>query len=60
MALLAAARPNATAAQIRSAILGTVDKVPALAGKVATGGRVNAFAALQQLSTGLGPITLHR
>ncbi len=51
VALLAAARPSATGAQIRSAILGSVDVVPNLAGKVATGGRVNAFAALQRLTT---------
>ncbi|MFM9058220.1 MAG: S8 family peptidase [Planctomycetaceae bacterium] len=55
VALLAAARPNATAAQIRAAILGTVDKVPALAGKVATGGRVNAFAAMQLLTAEVPP-----
>jgi len=46
VALLASVRPNASAGQIRSAILGSVDAVPALAGKVATGGRLNAFAAL--------------
>jgi subtilisin family serine protease len=49
VALLAAVRPNASAVQIRSAILGTVDPVPALAGKVATGGRLNAFAALGRI-----------
>lgn len=49
VALLASVRPNATAAQIRSAILGAADPVPALAGKVATGGRLNAFAALGRI-----------
>lgn len=52
VALLAAAKPTATVAEIRSAILGSVDKVPGLEGKVATGGRVNAFAALQRLMSG--------
>ena len=50
VALLAAARPNAGVASIRAAILGSADPVAALAGKVATGGRVNAFAALQRLT----------
>jgi hypothetical protein len=49
VALLASVRPAATVAQIRSAILGSVDLVPALAGKVATGGRLNAFAALGRI-----------
>ena len=37
VALMAAVRPNATAAQIRSAVLGSVDRVSALAGRVSTG-----------------------
>lgn len=49
VALMAAVRPNATAAQIRSAVLGSVDRVASLAGKVATGGRLNAFAALGRI-----------
>lgn len=49
VALLASVRPNATVAQIRSAILNSVDHVPALAGKVASGGRLNAFAALGRI-----------
>ena len=57
VALLAAARPNATGAQIRAAILDSVDKVPALAGKVATGGRVNAYAALQRLTASVAAPT---
>lgn len=50
VALLASARPNASVQQIRDAILGSVDAVPSLAGKVASGGRVNAFAALGRLT----------
>ena len=49
VALLASVRPNASGAQIRSAILGSVDMVPALVGKVAGGGRVNAVAAVERL-----------
>lgn len=49
VALLAAANPQATAAQIRTAILATAVPIPSLAGKVATGGLVNAAAALAAL-----------
>ena len=46
VALMAAANPQATAAQIRAAILSTVVPVAGLAGKVATGGLLNAAAAV--------------
>jgi subtilisin family serine protease len=49
VALLAAANPRATAADIRRAILSTVKPVAALAGKVATGGLVNAAAAVRAI-----------
>jgi subtilisin family serine protease len=49
VALLAAAKPGISVAEVRSAILGSVDHLPALTGKVATGGRLNAFAALGSL-----------
>jgi hypothetical protein len=45
-ALLKAQEPNRTAAEIRSAILSGVDARPDLAGRVATGGRLNAYTAL--------------
>jgi hypothetical protein len=48
-ALACAAAPNATASQIRNAILGGVDKVAALQGKVASGGVLNAYHTLQLL-----------
>ncbi len=54
VALLAAAKPGITVAEVRTAILDSVDHPPALAGKVATGGRLNAFAALGSL--GLAPV----
>lgn len=46
VALVAAANPGLTGAQIRSRILGTVDPVTALGGKVATGGRLNLRRAV--------------
>ena len=54
VALMAAANPQATASQIRSAILSTAVPVASLAGKVATGGLINAAAALN-LITGTEP-----
>ena len=44
--------PNATVAQIRSAILQGVDQLPSLAGKVSTGGRLNAYNTLRLLTQG--------
>ncbi|MSR26046.1 MAG: hypothetical protein EXS06_03360 [Planctomycetaceae bacterium] len=52
VALLAAANPRATAAELRTAILSTTVPLPALAGKVATGGLVNAAAALAAVGGG--------
>jgi subtilisin family serine protease len=49
VALLKAARPAATADQVRAAILSTATPVAGLAGKVATGGLVNAAAAVAAL-----------
>jgi subtilisin family serine protease len=45
-ALVKAAHPGFTVAQLKSAILGGVDPVAGLAGKVSTGGRLNACKAL--------------
>ncbi len=44
--LLLSLDPGMSAATLRSRILGSVDRLPALAGKVATGGRLNAARAL--------------
>ncbi len=41
-ALALAAQPNLTVDQLRALLLKSVDKVPGLQGKVATGGRINA------------------
>jgi thermitase len=41
--------PKLTNAQIKDAILSNVDKLPSLNGKVASGGRLNAYKALKSL-----------
>jgi subtilisin family serine protease len=43
--------PNATVAEIKNAILGGVDRIAGLSGKVATGGRLNAYNTLRLLNT---------
>jgi uncharacterized repeat protein (TIGR01451 family) len=45
-ALILANAPGRTTAQVKSAILDTVDPVPKLAGKTVTGGRLNAARAI--------------
>jgi len=45
-ALVLARRPNATPAELKQALLGSVDVLPGLAGKVATSGRMNVRRAL--------------
>ena len=52
VALLAAANPQASASRIRNAILSTTTPTASLAGKVATGGMLNAFAAVQAIRSG--------
>jgi thermitase len=54
-ALVKSANPSLSAATIRSVILNTVDPVSSLSGKVSTGGRINASAAVASaLSTDPG------
>ncbi len=43
--------PNASVAEIKNALLGGVDRVAGLSGKVATGGRLNAYNTLRLLNT---------
>ena len=50
-ALLKSAFPNATSMDLKEAILGGVDVVDSLKGKVTTGGRVNAYNSLMQMSS---------
>ena len=56
VALLAAAKPGITVAEVRAAILGRTTPVAALAGKTVTGGRLNAFAALASLNVAAAPV----
>jgi len=42
--------PNATVAEIKNALLGGVDRVSSLGGKVLTGGRLNAYNTLRLLN----------
>ena len=47
--LLFSLKPSATVTQVRNALLAGVDPLPSLAGKTATGGRLNAWKALAAL-----------
>ena len=57
-ALLASLQPEATPAQLKQQILAGVDSLPQLQDKVASGGRLNAGAALQNRHH--GPHLLHQ
>jgi subtilisin family serine protease len=68
--LLLSVNPHLTVAQLRNAILNTVDRKASLSGKVSTGGRINARAALASVVTnftvtiskagaGIGTVTSH-
>ncbi len=54
-ALVKAAHPGFTVAQIKAAILGGVDRLVGLAGKVTTGGRLNACKAVGGCSAAPSP-----
>ncbi|MDA0162131.1 S8 family serine peptidase [Solirubrobacter ginsenosidimutans] len=54
-ALLAADEPAATAAQLKAALLGSVDVKPAYSGLALTGGRLNAARALAALEASVTP-----
>lgn len=56
-ALIKALYPDAGVTQLRSRLINTVDPVPGLAGKVSSGGRVNAFNALENDSVPPGVAT---
>ncbi|MBI5673082.1 MAG: JDVT-CTERM domain-containing protein [Nitrospirae bacterium] len=47
--MLLSVNPTLTVAQLRNAILSTVDRKASLSGKVSSGGRINARAALASL-----------
>jgi subtilisin family serine protease len=54
-ALMLAANPRQSAAQVRQRLLASVDRLPGLAGKTVTGGRLNAARAVQAVPVG-GPL----
>jgi hypothetical protein len=53
-AMLFAQRPGASVADVKSAILSSVDVLPAFSGLTATGGRLNLHKALLAIGTGGG------
>ena len=55
VALLAAAKPGITVAEVRAAILGSTTPVAALVGRTVTGGRLNARAALAFIGAAPAP-----
>jgi subtilisin family serine protease/PKD repeat protein len=56
VALLAAAYPEATVAQLKAGILDSVDVLSALQGKVLTGGQLNIGRALLNLKSNQAPV----
>jgi len=56
--LLAAVYPEATVAQLKAAILDSVDVMPALQGKVLTGGQLNIGRALLNLKSNEPPVVV--
>lgn len=54
-ALMWAAAPTATVAEIRAGLLDGTDQMPSLAGKVSSGGRLNAATSLALLGPSPGP-----
>lgn len=54
-ALLKAANPAATVAQVRSALLNGAEDKTTLSGKVATGGRLNLFNSVKLITSGGSP-----
>jgi len=48
-ALLLSERPNATVEQLKKAIVTSIDPIGSLTGKIASGGRLNAYRALQSI-----------
>jgi subtilisin-like proprotein convertase family protein len=55
VALLKAVKPNATAVEIREALINGADPLPALQGRVRSGGRLNVFRSMQILQID-GPV----
>ena len=57
-ALLFAEHPSATVAEVRDEILRSVDQLPSLAGKVASGGRLNLYKAAAESTVARSGSTL--
>lgn len=57
VALMWDAAPYATVAEIKAALLNGTDPIPSLAGKVITGGRLNAAGAISQLGFHVTKVT---
>jgi len=55
VALMYAVKPNASAVEIREALINSVDPLPALQGRVVSGGRLNVARALQLVGVA-GPV----
>ncbi len=51
-ALLLSKNPKLTPEELKALIMASVDRIPALENRIATGGRINAFAALRSLEQG--------
>jgi subtilisin family serine protease len=60
VALAWGVRPEATYQEVRAAVLEGVDTVSSLGGTVATGGRINALRAVQNVNPNAGKILLDR
>ncbi len=59
VALMLSIRPELTIAEVKQALFATVDPIPDLQGVTVTGGRINAFRALQAISgVPLPPVAL--
>lgn len=59
VALLAAGKPGISVDAVRAALLGSVDRLPSLSGKVASGGRLDVLAAFASLGLAtLPPVTV--
>jgi len=56
-ALIYSAYPESTPIQVKIRLLANVDRIPELAGKLVSGGRVNAFRALDRDEVPPAPIT---
>ena len=57
-ALLLAVNPNLSYSSIKSILIGTVDPIPSMSGKLTSGGRANLFKAVVQAQTGQTPTPL--